>query len=89
MTANVTRGCVTPKLISNMAKTFEEDGDSVEDLDGFDEISEDNQQRIRKALEQGHVDDDDWKGVSASFLLPSCVSVFSGLTTVFYILNMR
>ena len=32
-------------------------------LDGYDELSEDVQGTIRRAFEQGHVDDEDWKGV--------------------------
>lgn len=32
-------------------------------LDGYDELSEDVQQTVRRAFEQGHVDDEDWKGV--------------------------
>lgn len=33
-------------------------------LDGFDEIDQESQDKIRRALKQGHVDDEDWKGVS-------------------------
>lgn len=33
-------------------------------LDGYDELPQDLQEKIRQALEQGHVDDEDWKGVS-------------------------
>ena len=32
-------------------------------LDGYDEVSEENQEKIREAVEQGHVADSDWKGV--------------------------
>lgn len=32
-------------------------------IDGYDEISEENQEKVMRALEQGHVDDEDWKGV--------------------------
>lgn len=38
-------------------------------MDGYDELSAENQEKVRQALEQGHVDDSDWKGVS-------CVSNF-------------
>ena len=38
-------------------------------LDGFDELSEEFQQKIRKAIELGHVEDEEWKGVS----LPSLI----------------
>lgn len=36
-------------------------------LDGYDELHEDLQETVRRAFEQGHVDDEDWKGV---FVLP-------------------
>lgn len=33
-------------------------------LDGYDELPEELQEKVRRALENGHVDDEDWKGVS-------------------------
>jgi hypothetical protein len=33
-------------------------------LDGFVDLPEEWQQKVERALEQGHVDDDDWRGVS-------------------------
>lgn len=33
-------------------------------IDGYDELDEDSQQKVYRALDQGHVDDEDWKGVS-------------------------
>lgn len=33
-------------------------------MDGYDELTdEDEKAKVRKAVEQGHVDDEDWKGV--------------------------
>lgn len=32
-------------------------------LDGYDELSSEQQQKVREAVEQGHVADEDWKGV--------------------------
>ncbi len=32
-------------------------------LDGYDEVDEDSQEKIRTALKEGHVPDEDWKGV--------------------------
>ncbi|CAF9909843.1 MAG: hypothetical protein HETSPECPRED_009534 [Heterodermia speciosa] len=52
-------GCVTPVLIANMKEATENNFDL---LDGYDELSEDVQQTVRRAFEQGHVDDEDWKG---------------------------
>ncbi|KAH9943531.1 zf-PARP-domain-containing protein [Amylocystis lapponica] len=48
-------GCVTETLIKNMKKSFED----PDDLDGFDELSGDDQEKIRKAWEEGHVADED------------------------------
>ena len=36
-------------------------------LDGYDEIPADSQKKVADAVEQGHVDDEDWKGVCSSF----------------------
>ena len=33
-------------------------------VDGYDTLPADAQDKVKRALEQGHVDDDDWKGVS-------------------------
>ncbi|KAI0088892.1 hypothetical protein BDY19DRAFT_946638 [Irpex rosettiformis] len=48
-------GCVTNKIITNMKKSFDE----ADELDGFDELSEEDQDRIRKAWQDGHVADED------------------------------
>ncbi|KAI9678750.1 MAG: hypothetical protein M1817_005807 [Caeruleum heppii] len=52
-------GCVTPKQIANLKDSIDNNTDL---LDGYDEVPEDIQDKIRRALEQGHVDDVDWKG---------------------------
>lgn len=62
------RGCTTPKVLENIKSAWEEmQGDSDEkdysNLDGYDELSEEYQVKVRNALEQGHVDSEDWKGV--------------------------
>jgi hypothetical protein len=33
-------------------------------IDGLDVMPADAQEKVKRALEQGHVDDDDWNGVS-------------------------
>jgi hypothetical protein len=33
-------------------------------MDGYDEMPTEFQDKIKRAIEQGHVDDDDWRGVS-------------------------
>ena len=43
----------------------------AKDLDGFEELSEESQEKVLKALEAGHVDDADWKGVCVLFF-PLC-----------------
>lgn len=36
----------------------------MELLEGYDELSEELQDKVGSALENGHVDDEDWRGVS-------------------------
>lgn len=62
------RGCVTPKLIGNLNEAIDEEGGDGEEkdysvIDGYEDLSDELQEKIRGALEQGHVDDEDWKGV--------------------------
>jgi hypothetical protein len=45
----------------------ESSGDDIEMVDGYDDLPEDAKDKVRRALEQGHVDDEDWKGVSKTF----------------------
>lgn len=40
-------------------------------LDGYDELEDWAQKKVKDALVNGHVDDEDWKGVSYRFV---CVS---------------
>lgn len=55
------RGCVTPQVIQNVTEYI--DGD-MEMIDGFEDIPEADQDKVRRAIDQGHVDDEDWRGVS-------------------------
>ncbi|KAJ5155887.1 hypothetical protein N7492_008690 [Penicillium capsulatum] len=60
-------GCTTPKVLENIKAAMEEmqgnsDVKDFSNLDGYDELPEEYQAKIRKALEQGHVDHEDWKG---------------------------
>ncbi|CAL1708643.1 unnamed protein product [Somion occarium] len=48
-------GCVTKKVLSNMKEVFEDPAD----LDGFDDLKEEDQERVRAAWEAGHVADED------------------------------
>ena len=58
------RGCVTPKVVGNMKEESNMDPDL---LDGYDELTPELQEKVMRALEQGHVDHDDWKGVCLLF----------------------
>lgn len=53
---------MTPTSIANMNEVIDNNFDY---LDGYDELSEDVQEMVRRAFEQGHVDDEDWRGVSS------------------------
>ena len=53
------RGCVTPKQLENMKAECAMDMDYV---DGYDELPHDFQEKVYRALDQGHVDMEDWKG---------------------------
>ncbi|CAG8335690.1 unnamed protein product [Penicillium nalgiovense] len=57
-------GCFTPKQIVNVKKDLTEDSEDPDfsRLDGFDEMSEELQDKIRKAVEVGHVEDEEWRG---------------------------
>lgn len=71
------RGCVTPKLVSNLNTSIEEESGEGDEkdytaIDGYDEIPEEDQEKVRGALEQGHVDDDDWNGVSFFLSMHMC-----------------
>ena len=61
---SVCRGCVTPKQISNLKDTIEGDPSQI---DGYEELPEDVQEKLVRAVEQGHIDDEDWGWV----LLPT------------------
>ncbi|TFK97941.1 hypothetical protein BDV98DRAFT_613935 [Pterulicium gracile] len=45
-------GCVTAKLIGNMKKNFSD----ADDLDGFEDLKPEDQERVKKAYEAGEVD---------------------------------
>lgn len=44
------RKCTTPKVLEHLSGL-----DSLEDLVGFSELHEEDQERVRKAVEEGHV----------------------------------
>lgn len=73
---------MTPRMIENMTTFIASDDDSngtklqFELLDGWEELTEEVQAKITHAIEQGHIDDEEWKGVSA---LPSSRSYKLGV----------
>ncbi|KAI9831548.1 MAG: hypothetical protein M1819_004778 [Sarea resinae] len=52
-------GCVTPVQIAKLIDYIDGDLDMI---DGYDEIPSELQEKVARAVEQGHVDDADWRG---------------------------
>lgn len=48
-------GCVTEKIFENAKKSFDE----ADELDGFEELKEEDQNKVRTAWEEGHVAEED------------------------------
>lgn len=65
------RGCTTPNVVKNVEEKIE---GNLDYLDGYDDLPEREQGKVRLALDQGHIADEDWTGVS---LIP--LSLFQGL----------
>lgn len=42
----------------------------MELVDGYEDLPQEAQVKVKRALEQGHVDDEDWNGVSHVHLQP-------------------
>lgn len=49
----------------------------MEMIDGYDELPPAAQEKVKRALEQGHVDDDDWNGVRDSCRISFSFSLMS------------
>jgi hypothetical protein len=60
------RGCVTPAVIQGWKDFI--DGD-MELCEGYTDLPEEEQEKVSRALAQGHVDDADWSGVRTIFVL--------------------
>jgi len=66
----MSRGCVTPLQIKNLQvqvgplEDLDLEADLAAIIDGYDEVTGEAQEKIKFALEHGHVPDEDWKGVS-------------------------
>jgi hypothetical protein len=67
------RGCVTPLQIGNLQEQvgplddLDLDDDLPRIIDGYDEIDDEAREKIKFALQNGHVPDEDWKGVCRTF----------------------
>ena len=48
-------GCVTPKIIENVKKSITD----ADGLDGFEDLKEEDQEKLKAAWEAGHVADED------------------------------
>lgn len=68
----VCRGCVSGKQMENMRNYLTEgkpEGEFTWELmDGLDELPEEYQAKVKSAIEEGKIADEDWKGVSFSLL---------------------
>jgi len=78
------RGCVTPKIIANLKETLTGSSGEIDYtlLDGYEELSPENQAKVRKALEQGHVADSEWKGVRHGCPAPKYINADKDLRTL-------
>ena len=62
------RGCVSPLQVSNVIEQLggldglDLDKD-LDILDGYDELTPEAQEKVKQALIDGHVSNEDWKGV--------------------------
>jgi hypothetical protein len=55
-------------MITNMIEVVGEGDDRDLDLlDGYEDLPQEHQERLARALDQGHIDDEDWNGVSVFF----------------------
>ena len=57
---------MTPKQISNLKESIEDDPSQI---DGYEELPEDFQEKLVRAVEQGHIDDEDWGWVVLSIIV--------------------
>lgn len=62
------RGCVTPTVLHNWNEKTQGDFEMV---DGFEELPTEAQEKVKRAFEQVHVDDDEWNGVRLSCHVPA------------------
>ncbi|OQE19821.1 hypothetical protein PENSTE_c014G04540 [Penicillium steckii] len=60
-------GCTTPLVLQHIKEAIggedqDEDNLDFDALDGFDEVPPEMQEKIKKALVKGHIEDDEWQG---------------------------
>jgi hypothetical protein len=55
---------VTPQVLANVKEFI---GGDLNMFDGYEELSQENKDKVALAFKEGHVADEDWVGVSESF----------------------
>lgn len=50
-------------MIHNWAETAEAQGGNMDLVDGYEELPDEVQKKVKRCFAQGHVDDEDWNGV--------------------------
>ena len=66
----LSRGCVTPQVLENIRDSIE---GNYELVDGFDDLPEELQDKVKRGIEQGHVDNEDWLHVGIDMLFSFCL----------------
>ncbi|KAJ5240008.1 hypothetical protein N7468_004627 [Penicillium chermesinum] len=62
---NIPRGCVTPLVVATITQEWVEASNGPVNpdlLEGWDELTEDEQAKVIRAIMNGRVDDTDWRG---------------------------
>ena len=66
---------MTPVQLANL---IEDSGGDTDMVDGYDELPANFQEKVDFALENGHVPDEDWKGVSPAIVSKTTILTFPG-----------
>lgn len=54
--------------MTNLKETLDEANGDYAAIDGYEELSSQNQNKVREAIEEGHIADSDWKGVRETII---------------------
>ncbi|KAJ5103514.1 hypothetical protein N7532_004043 [Penicillium argentinense] len=57
-------GCTTPRVLHNITENIANEDKSIafDTLDGWEELDDETREKIRTAIEKGHIEDDEWNG---------------------------